>query len=726
MTFFDSCFVLLCFVLSFNLQFSAVAAADLHTHDNTFVPDVILRISAINLAVACTHRQSTVINGTAPGPPVVLTADKTTWVRVYNDQTDANATVHWHGLSQSVAPFSDGTPLASQWPIPPGHYFDYELHPLAKEAGSYFYHSHVEFQTVSAAGPLIVTEPNGQKPPIKYDDERIFFMSELYNKTDTQIIDGLLGAPFVWSGEPEALMVNGHGSAAPNATDKTCGPEVIEVEPSKTYRFRFIGGVALADINLAFEDHDKLTVVAADAGYTKPFDTDHLQAASGQRFDVLFTTKSLADLQVDGKTKTDYSVQLQTMYRPTIVQGNAILRYKTTPNTCCTGLACYVPGASRPAPPPYTDTPKNISSLLPLVGDTTTNTWLEYALAPLVPNNFPAAKDVTRRLYLTNLQVQLADKQIPFEVNNHSWVADPLNSTYASTKDQAPILVDIYKNGQSAVPSLASAQQYYTSQQHENATALETGWDPATNAYPANKGEVLEIILLNLAGFANTYDVHPWHAHGGHYYDIGSGPGMYDADANNAKLDKLQKESGYSPALRDSTLLYRWPADNKVNDTENTVSGWRGWRLRVEDVGVWMVSFSLPLSPFFLLPWKASKNDNHLLTNKIKQIHCHSLQHMMMGMQTIWVMGEAKEITSYPLPFESAASYETYQGASVEGTATHPKRGPSHPRRAVQQYAQDEKARREVTDSMEGYLSFGGAAYGNADRAPIVNHHFRT
>lgn len=93
---------------------------------------------------------------------------------------------------------SDGTPLASQWPIPPKHYFDYELHPLVKEAGSYFYHSHVEFQAVSAAGPLLVLEPNGKKPPIQYDDERILFTTELYNKSDSQIMNGLIGAPFVW------------------------------------------------------------------------------------------------------------------------------------------------------------------------------------------------------------------------------------------------------------------------------------------------------------------------------------------------------------------------------------------------------------------------------------------------------------------------------------------------------------------------------------------------
>jgi L-ascorbate oxidase len=49
------------------------------------------------------------------------------WVRVYNDLPDKNTTIHFHGFSQFTTPFSDGTPLASQWPIPPGHFFDYEF-----------------------------------------------------------------------------------------------------------------------------------------------------------------------------------------------------------------------------------------------------------------------------------------------------------------------------------------------------------------------------------------------------------------------------------------------------------------------------------------------------------------------------------------------------------------------------------------------------------------------
>jgi len=74
----------------------------------------------------------------------------------------------------------------------PGEYFDYEIKPDIGEAGTYFYHSHVGFQAVSAAGPLIVEETLNQAPPFPYDDERIVFLSELFNKTDSMIESELL------------------------------------------------------------------------------------------------------------------------------------------------------------------------------------------------------------------------------------------------------------------------------------------------------------------------------------------------------------------------------------------------------------------------------------------------------------------------------------------------------------------------------------------------------
>jgi L-ascorbate oxidase len=65
--------------------------------------------------------------------------------------------------------------------------------------------------------------------------------------------------------------------------------------------------------------------------------------------------------------------------------------------------------------------------------------------------------------------------------------------------------------------------------------------------------------------------------------------------------------------------------------------GWRAWRLRVTQPGVWM-------------------------------IHCHILQHMVMGMQTVWVMGNESSILK--TPWAHVQEYLEY-GGGVYGNDTH-------------------------------------------------------
>jgi L-ascorbate oxidase len=89
------------------------------------------------------------------------------------------------------------------------------------------------------------------------------------------------------------------------------------------------------------------------------------------------------------------------------------------------------------------------------------------------------------------------------------------------------------------------------------------------------------------------FDIHPFHAHGGHYWDLGSGNGTYNAAENEKKL------AGYNPVKRDTTMLYRYATSGVLN----TTAGWRAWRIKVDDTGIWMM-------------------------------HCHILQHMIMGWST--------------------------------------------------------------------------------------------
>jgi Multicopper oxidase len=57
--------------------------------------------------------------------------------------------------------------------------------------------------------------------------------------------------------------------------------EVIQVEPGTVYCIRMIGGTGLNLVSLAFEDPPELSVMAADARYTKLADMDRIQIASG-------------------------------------------------------------------------------------------------------------------------------------------------------------------------------------------------------------------------------------------------------------------------------------------------------------------------------------------------------------------------------------------------------------------------------------------------------------
>lgn len=163
----------------------------------------------------------------------------------------------------AATPFSDGTPAASQWPIPPSHFFDYEINVPLGMAGTYFYHSHVGFQAVSATGPLIIAEKKGTEP-YAYDGEKIIFLQDVFIKDPATIEKGLMANPFVWSGEAAMLLVNGKGGGSFNGTPCSAQLSVIDVEPGKTYRLRVIGATALSLVSLSIEAHFDLSIIEAD------------------------------------------------------------------------------------------------------------------------------------------------------------------------------------------------------------------------------------------------------------------------------------------------------------------------------------------------------------------------------------------------------------------------------------------------------------------------------
>ena len=64
----------------------------------------------------------------------------------------------------------------------------------------------------------------------------------------------------------------------------------LKVKPGKTYLLRLINAALNEELFFSIANHT-LTVVEADARYTKPFDTDTLLIAPGQTTNVFLKTK---------------------------------------------------------------------------------------------------------------------------------------------------------------------------------------------------------------------------------------------------------------------------------------------------------------------------------------------------------------------------------------------------------------------------------------------------
>lgn len=171
--------------------------------------------------------------------------------------------------------------------------------------------------------------------PYEYDEERVILLTDYFNRTDEDITAGLTPQPFVWSGETNAVLINGVGvSNGEEAGTGDCQLPVISVELDKRYRLRFIGGTALSMVQIAFEGHENLEVIAADGHNTRSQGTAYLQLSSGQRFDAILQTKSTEELT----NGTDFFIQYETRARPSLLRNYGILRYRNA-NFCATALA---------------------------------------------------------------------------------------------------------------------------------------------------------------------------------------------------------------------------------------------------------------------------------------------------------------------------------------------------------------------------------------------------
>ncbi|KAI3509298.1 hypothetical protein L1887_24472 [Cichorium endivia] len=480
------------------------------------------------------------INGQFPGPTIKARAGDTVVVHLTNHLHTEGVVIHWHGIRQLGTPWADGTASISQCAINPGETFVYRF--KVDKAGTYFYHGHYGMQrSAGLYGLLIVDVEEGKKENFHYDGEFNLLLSDWWHKSVREQEVDLSANPMRWIGEPQSLLINGRGqynctlaaahdsngsslSACKFRGNEQCAPNILHVQPNKTYRLRVASTTALASLNLAIGNH-KMVMVEADGNYLQPFSVNDFDIYSGETYSVLFHT--------DQNPSNNYWISVGVRGRePKTPQGLAILHYKST-------TASKLPTLPPPRTPQWNDYARSKSF---------SNKILALSGSPRPPTNY------NRRIFLLNTQNRI-DGYTKWAINNVSL-----------TLPTTPYLGSI-KHGLTSAFDQKSPPNTFVNTYDITRPPSNPNATYGNGVYKLEFGKTIDVILQNANALnANVSEIHPWHLHGHDFWVLGYGEGKFSK--NDEKKLNLK-----NPPLRNTVVIFPY--------------GWTALRFVTDNPGVW-------------------------------------------------------------------------------------------------------------------------------------------
>jgi len=224
-----------------------------------------------------TTKNAWTYSGTIPGPLIDAKVGDRLIVHLKNSLPETTA-IHWHGVRLPSA--MDGTML-SQMPIEPGQTFTYDF--TLKDAGLFWYHPHMRSDVQINQGLYGVIRVRGANEPV-VDREEVLVLDDLTLKADGSIEDYLDDESKMMGRGGDLLLVNGEAK------------RVFRWQPGSRVRLRIVNAANGRFFNLALPGHT-FRVIGGDAGFLgKPYDTDHVLVAPGERYDVIVVPQGSATL----------------------------------------------------------------------------------------------------------------------------------------------------------------------------------------------------------------------------------------------------------------------------------------------------------------------------------------------------------------------------------------------------------------------------------------------
>ncbi|KAL3737528.1 hypothetical protein ACJRO7_019124 [Eucalyptus globulus] len=495
------------------------------------------KVQTTRITKLCNTKDIVTVNGMYPGPVVYAEEDDRVIVKVTNE-SPYNVTIHWHGIRQRLSCWSDGPSYITQCPIQAGQSFTYEF-TLVKQKGTLLWHAHVSWLRGTVYGAIVMYPKTGVPYPFTYPyEEHIIILGEYWLKDVVQLEKAVLASG---GGPPpaDAFTINGH--PGPNYNCSSNDVYRIDVVPGKTYLLRLINAALNMENFFSIANH-RMTIVEADADYTKPFATDRVMLGPGQTMNVLVTA--------------DQSIGKYSMAMGPYMSAQGV------PFQNISAIAYFQYLGALP-------TSLSLPARLPIFNDNLAVKTVMDGLRSLKSGHVP--KEIDQNLFYTvGVNVQQCHSPTPQQncqgLNNGTMAASMNNISFV--KPKISLLEAYYNriNGQFTEDFPGVPLKFYdfvngAPNNSPNNTQSMIG----TRTFVLEYGTRVQLILQD-TGTVSTEN-HPIHLHGYSFYVVGYGSGNYNPQ----------------------TAQFNLVDPPYLNTIAVPVGGWAAIRFVADNPGVWFM-----------------------------------------------------------------------------------------------------------------------------------------
>ncbi|KAJ0979282.1 hypothetical protein J5N97_014756 [Dioscorea zingiberensis] len=523
---------LFCYFLLWLSFLFSYTNAEVHYHN--FV------VQATPVKRLCKTHKIITVNGQFPGPTLEVRNGDTLVINVVN-QAKYNITLHWHGVRQLRTAWADGPSYVTQCPILPGGSYTYRF-TIEDQEGTLWWHAHTSWLRATVYGALIIHPKEGSSYPFPKPQREVpIIIGEWWN-TNPQTV---LRTSMITGAAPnisDAFTINGQPGDLYNCSSSK-ETITIPVAAGETILLRFINAAMNIENFIAIAGH-KMTVVSADASYTKPFTTTVLMMTPGQTTDVLVTMD-----QQPGR----YYIAAQAYASAQGVPFDnttttAIIEYNGQPSTKGQGLLPKLP-------------------TLPAFNDTATATAFTAGIRS--PSKVKLPEPVDEHLFFTvGLGLyNCKPNQICGGPNGTRFGASMNNVSFVMPRRLSILQAYFFGNPKVYTidfPAFPPVQFDYTGNNISRAL-----WQPVqgTRVYKLKYGSVVQLVMQGTNIFAG--EDHPMHLHGYHFYVLAEGFGNFNAATDTAKFNLVDP-----------------PSRNTIGVP---VNGWAVIRFVADNPGAWLM-----------------------------------------------------------------------------------------------------------------------------------------